>query len=244
MCRNEVDTIEKTLNSIQGLSNDIIVYDTGSTDGTLKIVQKYNIRLFTGEWVGYGKTKRIATALCSNDWVFSLDADEVLDDKLRHELSEIKFHESTSVYRIKMKTFLGAVRLRWGQWGFDKRIRIFNKNVVNWNEDLVHEKLLTNNKIAVYDLKGCILHYSFKNLAHYSQKMELYAQLCADKYYSQGRKATLVKRYLGPAFLFFKHYFLMLGFLDGKLGFSVAKIASSYTFKKYKYLHQIQILGK
>lgn len=238
VCKNEVDTVEQLLNRISNLSDDIIIYDNGSTDGTLDKIQNYNVRIYQGEWLGYGKTKQEAVKLATYDWVLSIDADEIPDEELQAALKQISFSDN-AVYEIKFKNFLGKKYLRWGEWGGDKHVRIFNKNFVNWNDAVIHEELIIQPTFTIHLLPGHILHYTMKDNGEYSHKMVNYALLNAEKYFALGKKATWVKRFLNPPFTFIKNYFFLLGFLDGWEGFVAARMTSFYTFLKYARLHEL-----
>ena len=149
VCKNEEGNIERVLQSIVGLTDDILVYDNGSTDNTISILQQYGVRVHQGEWMGYGKTKNQAVRLAKYDWVLSIDADEALDNGLQQSLKTIRFNSTSDVYQVHFKNLLGEKHLRWGEWGNDKHIRLFNRQVVNWDEAMVHERLqaLVRNQI-------------------------------------------------------------------------------------------------
>jgi glycosyltransferase involved in cell wall biosynthesis len=238
VCKNEADIIGRVLDSVQPLTDDIIIYDNGSTDGTLDIISGYSVNLHRGPWLGYGKTKQHAVNLAKHDWVLSIDADEALDKDLQEELQSLSFADGT-VYQIRFKNFLGDKCLQWGEWGHDKHVRIFNRKAVNWNEADIHEELVIPGGIKIKRLRGHILHYTMKDIPEYSRKVVHYALLNAEKYFRQGKKAGFVKRYINPGFAFNKHYFFQLGFLDGWEGLISACMTSYYTFLKYARLHEL-----
>lgn len=238
VCKNEAAIIEQVLQSIATLTDDIVVYDNGSTDGTVDVLKKYNVTLEQGEWLGFGRTKKLAVNLAKYDWVLSIDADEALDDTLQQELKEISFTDH-SVYQIRFKNFFGNKYLRWGEWGGDKHIRLFNKSEVNWNDAGIHEELTIPAGQKVVQLKGYILHFTMSDITEYSRKVVQYAMLNAEKYFQQGKKASWIKRRVSPTFSFIKHYFFELGFLDGWEGLISARMTAFYTFLKYARLHEL-----
>lgn len=240
ICKNEKGNIERVLQSIVGVAADIVVYDSGSSDGTLDVLQQFGTRVEQGPWMGFGKTKRHAVSLAVHDWVLCLDADEAPDRQLQQTLRSLSFGNSHTVYRVRFKNMLGNKHLRWGEWGGDKHIRLFNRQVVGWDDALIHEKLLLPAKIVVEDLKGSVLHRTMTDTVEYSHKMVHYALLNAEKYFQAGKKATWVKRYLAPLFSFGKYYVFKFGFLDGWEGLLSARMTAFYTFLKYARLHELR----
>src|SRR4029079_6269626 len=107
ICKNEDDVIADTLKSFQGLTDDIVVYDNGSTDNTVDKVKQFNARLHEGAWEGFGKTKMKAIALAKYDWILSLDADEAIDEELKENLLKQDLSDETKAFEFKFKNFLG-----------------------------------------------------------------------------------------------------------------------------------------
>src|SRR5215204_2960179 len=142
VCKNGAKVIGETIKSFSGLTDDILVYDNGSTDGTKEIVNQSNARLVEGNWEGFGKTKNKANALAKYDWILSLDADEAIDEELKENLLKQSLADDKKVYEIRFKNFLGNKWLRFGQWGHDKHVRLFNRRQVKWNDAEVHESLI------------------------------------------------------------------------------------------------------
>ena len=239
VCKNEEGTIERVLKSIAGLTDDVLVYDNGSTDNTISILHKYNARVHRGEWLGYGKTKGLAVSLAKYDWVLNIDADEALNEELQNSLRSIALTDNKIAYEIKFKNFLGEKHLRWGEWGNDKHIRLFNRNIINWNEAAVHEELIIPPSVLIKKLPGAVLHRTMNDTAEYSRKMVKYALLNADKYFRLGKKSSWTKRYISPKFSFAKHYIFQAGFLDGWEGLLSARMTAFYTFLKYARLHEL-----
>jgi glycosyltransferase involved in cell wall biosynthesis len=240
ICKNEKGNIERVLQSLAKVTDDIVVYDSGSTDGTLDVLQQFPVRVVLGPWMGFGKTKRHAVSLALRDWVLCLDADEAIDEELQQNLENLRLDNKQTVYRIGFKNLLGDKHLRFGEWGGDRHIRLFNRTVVNWDEAIIHERLQIPPTVTVQSLKGYVLHRTMKDTVEYSQKMVQYALLNAEKYYRQGKGSTWIKRWLAPQFAFAKHYIFGLGFLDGWEGLLSARMTAFYTFLKYARLKELE----
>lgn len=236
VCKNEADIIGQTLQSLQGLTNDIIVYDNGSTDDTVEEIKKFNVQLHRGNWEGFGKTKNKAIALAKYDWILSLDADEAISDELKTELLQLQFSDEKTVYKISFRNFIGNKLLKYGDWGKDYHIRLFNRKTMLWNDADVHEELVLATDALINELNGSILHRTWRNTEDYKKKMQQYAVLGAEKYFKQSKKAGWFKLNLSPSFSFIRSYFLKFGFMDGKAGYICAKMIAYYTKMKYQKL--------
>lgn len=243
ICKNEATVIGATLQSLQGVTDDIIVYDNGSTDNTVAIAKEFNTRVYEGSWEGFGKTKSNANKLARYDWILSLDADERIDEKLKEALLRFTPGSDKVVYDLRFKNFLGNKLLKHGEWGYDSHIRLFNRKVVQWNNEPVHETLMIPDGVKVLKLDGFVLHKTMKDLHEYAHKMVHYAMLSADKYYQQGRRPTWFKIRLSPGFNFLNYFILKLGFLDGHAGYICAKMTAHYTFLKYARLRELWNTG-
>ena len=239
VCKNEADVIGKTLQSVEVLTDDIILYDNGSSDGTQEIARSRGAKVFEGNWEGFGKTKKKGGGLARYDWVLSIDADEEIDEELRQALQNLQLNNENFVFEIEFKNFFGNKQLKYGEWGSDKHIRLFNRRRVNWNEASVHEQLILDADTKILPLKGFILHQTVKDISEYTRKMTQYALLNASKYHQQGKRSSWVKLNLGPFFAFVKYYFFQLGFLDGWEGFVCARMTAFYTFLKYARLREL-----
>lgn len=239
ICKNEAGIIGSTLQSLQGLTDDVIVYDNGSTDGTQQIIKQFPVYLHEGNWEGFGKTKNKANALAKHDWILSLDADEAVGDELKSSLLQWQPGEEKQVFKLNFKNFLGSKALKYGDWGTDAHIRFFNRKTVHWDEADVHENLVLPPGVLVSSLKGHILHRTWRNEADYKNKMERYAILGAEKYFKRGKKAGWLRRYMSPSFAFLSSYLLKLGFLDGSAGYTCAKMMAYYTKRKYERLKEM-----
>jgi glycosyltransferase involved in cell wall biosynthesis len=239
VCRNEADVIGPTLKSLAALTEDIVVFDNGSADGTQQIVKQSGGRFFEGSWEGFGKTKNKANALAKYDWILSLDADEAIDEEMKNSLLQLNLQDDKTVYELRFKNFLGTRWLRFGAWGNDRHIRLFNRKLVQWDDAAVHESLIISPDAATVRLKGYVLHRTAAGVADYEKKIREYAGRGAEKYFQQGKRSGWLKMNMAAFLSFIKNYFLKLGFLDGKKGFDCARINALYTFLKYKKLKEL-----
>ena len=237
--KNEAHIIANTLQSLQPVITDIVIVDSGSTDETIAICKQFNAVVIETDWAGYGINKNKGIAAAKNDWILSLDADEAIDEELKQSLLQLDLNNDEDVFNIRFKNFFCNKWIRFGEWGFDTHVRLFNRRKVQWNNVAVHENLIFPAAVKIVKLKGNILHYTVKNRQEYDAKTDHYARMNAAKYAAAGKSAGFFKQYFSPLFAFIQHYIFRLGFLDGAAGFIIAKTTARYTFLKYRYLKEM-----
>jgi len=236
--------LAETLNSVRGIGDEVLLYDSGSTDGSVDIALNYGARVEHGTWEGYGRNRYKASQLAKHDWILMIDTDEVLDDGLRKALLNIDLTQTGVVYKMRYHNYFGDHLIRHGEWGKDAHIRMANKTQVRLEDEVVHEKLFLQPGLSIKVLDGYIDHYTVRDSMDYARKMMDYAGLCADKYQRQGKQATIVSIFGAPFLAFMQHYFFKLGFLDGWRGFVSAGMTGWYTFMKYARLRELNLREK
>jgi glycosyltransferase involved in cell wall biosynthesis len=234
--KNEAEVIANCINAAKLITDDIIVVDNDSTDGTREIALASGCNVYSENWDGYGSNKNKGISFAKYDWILSIDADEVPDDELIGALHDLIFDNPKFVYDIDFKSYFGQKPINFGSWGRDHHIRLFNRRLVKWSEPLVHETLILPAGTVVKKLKGRLHHYSVRDSQEYLNKTIYYAKLSAGKYMITGKKATLVKLYISPVFHFLKNYIVFLGFLDGREGLTISRMISRHTSMKYRLL--------
>ncbi len=242
IAKNEELNIKKCIESQLNCIDEIIVLvDEESVDNTYEIAKTYNrVRCEKVKWMGYSKTKEYAVSLAGNDWIFWIDADEVVTKELSDEISSLKDKNPVFIaYSMPRKAnFLGRWILHSG-WYPCRVTRIFKREGVHFSENQVHEHLVIIGKVG--ELKGNLLHFTDPSINHYFNKFNTYTSLAAEELFKTGKKFRISDIILRPPFLFIKMYLLKLGFLDGLQGFILALFSSAYVFTKYCKLWELKI---
>jgi glycosyltransferase involved in cell wall biosynthesis len=240
ICKDGSAHLAETLLSVQGIGNEILLYDSGSKDNSIEIAEMFGVTIKKGIWEGYGRNRYKAAQLAKYDWILMLDTDEVLDHELKASIFKINLAEESKVYNFRYKNFFGNKHLSHGEWGNDSHIRMANRKKVMTDQEIVHEKLFLQPGLSICTLNGSVLHYTANNSIEYAVKIMEYARLSAEKYQKQGRRSSFIKIYCSPVFSFIQNYFFKIGFMDGWNGFVCASMTAWYTFLKYTRLKELE----
>ena len=234
---NSSSIIERTVNALQWC-DEIVVVDSGSADDTVEICKNLGCRTYNREFDGYGDQKNYAASMAKNNWVLSVDADEVVSKELADEI--VKIFKSDN---LDYAGFLLPITLVFCGRIFNHcenskpHLRLYNKNMAAFNSSKVHEKVVAEGRTKI--LKNEILHYSFRNISHYIQKMDIYTGRGADELFEKKKKVSVFFLFIRFPFDFIKFYFIRGCFFEGFPGFIWAMLSSFYPLIKYFKLYEL-----
>ncbi len=234
--KNEEANIGRCLESVKW-ADEIVVVDSGSTDSTIEICQRYNCKIIKTEWLGFGPTKHLAVEHASHDWIFSIDSDEQVTPELHHQIVQLFSSEPThNSYRIKRASFYLGQRIKYSGWNSDYPVRIFNKKYGQFNNKPVHESVEVPGERGT--LRGPLLHYTYPTVSSHIAKMNRYSDLSADDAVAHGKKSSVTGAVCRGLAKFVKMYVIKRGFLDGTAGFILAKNSAFGVYLKYLKIWQ------
>lgn len=233
ICCNEADRIEACLESIAGWVDEIVVLDSGSTDGTLDIVRRYTGKIWQTDWPGFGPQRNRALEKATGDWILYIDADERATPELRAEVDRVMCAPDFDRTLLKMpwRTLLFGKPLRFGRFT-SPQSRLFLRSGARFRDDLVHEAIMLPECRAGL-LRGELEHDSWRSYEHIQEKHLHYACLLARQKYARGKRGSLI--YAGARFFtdFAQQYLLRLSILDGWRGLLISLVLAHYALHKY-----------
>ena len=232
---NEEKNLQRCLDSVRNLVSEIVVIDSGSTDGTQAIAEKFGAIFEVHSWPGYVAQKNIALKRCSQPWVLCLDADEAVSPELAESIRKTFANgepRENGFYINRLNFYLGEwIRHAWNpEW----RLRLARRDRAKWVGLKVHEKMEVEG--ATQRLSGRLLHYSFESVSDHFQKTLNYASLSADSHAQDGRRYHWYQIVFSPWLAFFKVLLLKGGWRDGWRGWIIAGARWLNVFAKYTFL--------
>lgn len=232
--QNESANLRACLDSVKGMG-EIVVLDSGSHDDTVSIAREFTEKVFVdGDWQGFGVQRQRAQARATGDWIFMLDADERVTPALRKEIEQVVATDDRSVVcAVPRLSFCFGRFIRHSGWYPDYVLRLYPGARARYDDALVHEKVCPDAGMKVLQLRGDLLHYTYRDLQHYLVKSAAYAEAWASTRERQGRRASLTQGMLHGIACFIRMYLLRAGFLDGRAGFLLALLSAHSTFVKY-----------
>ena len=228
--RDAAATIERTLESLASFP-EVIVYDNGSVDETVERCLRFrNVKVVTGEFFGYGKTKNHAVSLARGDWVLSIDADEYLSDALIAELDGLRLDDTSVAYAVERHNLFLGKDVRRAGLGNNWLVRLFNRRRCSFSDVLVHEKVIVPAGCTTVRLQGALWHRACTDLNQILEKISRYSELNRR---DGAPTRSVLNIWVRSAWAFVKSYVFRGGFLEGWRGIVIAHGDAMGTFFKH-----------
>ena len=227
---NEEIHITEAIESVS-FADEIIVIDSFSSDKTLEIAEKMNVKIIKRKFDDFSSQKNFAIEAATHDWIYILDADERVTPKVKVEILEaIKDPKENVGFYVRRTFYFCGKKVNYSGFQRDKVIRLFLKEHCKY-KGLVHEKIVTRGNLGFF--KNKIDHFSYRNYDHYISKMNHYGAIRARELHENGVQVNIYHVMIKPAVRFCIHYVIRLGFLDGFTGFLVAKTQAYGVLTRY-----------
>jgi (heptosyl)LPS beta-1,4-glucosyltransferase len=240
---NEAENIRAACESV-AWADEILVVDSESTDSTRAIATECGARVIVNPWPGFSAQKQFAVDSASNDWIFSLDADERVSPELVASISALQSTNESNLadgYRVARRAFYQGRWIRGGGWYPDYQLRLFKRRRGRWGERLIHESVTMDRGAQVGTLGGDLLHYSMRDTDHHRQMIEeRYAPLGARQMFRDGQRTSAWRIALAGPAAFLRSFLLKGGFRDGRAGLTIANFAWRHASLKHTILYDLQ----
>jgi len=222
-------------------ADEVIVVDSGSGDDTVAIARAKGARVETRAWTGYVDQKNFAATLASNDWIFSLDADERIPPALASEIRVLLAQEPPlGGYRVPRVTYHLGRWVRTTDFYPDFQTRLYDRRKARWQGRYVHESVKADGPTA--DLASELQHYSYRDLGDHLDRINHYTTLAARQMWEGGRRAGALDLVVHPLAAFLRNYVLRRGFIEGTTGLTISMVNAYSVFLKFAKLWELQRL--
>lgn len=235
---NEEQRLAKTLAAAKKVADEIIVVDSGSTDKTCEIAQSYGAKVIFHKWKNISSQKQYAQNQCQNDYVLSLDADEVLSEDLIDEINMVKQKPAYKAYRLKIADMYPGDKKPSAFAKSYSLVRLYHKEYASMPDDLTHDRVIVKQGVEIGSLKGKIYHYSYMSLKKTWDKYNDYTDELLKTAIATNKGYSTLRLSVEFPYQFVRYYFLKRMFLQGKFGFINAVTLAYFRFLKIAKWHE------
>jgi glycosyltransferase involved in cell wall biosynthesis len=235
---NEAEHIVAAIESV-AWADEILVVDSGSSDDTTGLARSKGATVLSREWTGWVDQKNFAAERASNDWIFSLDADERVPAPLAAEIRDTLSREpELRGYRVPRVTFHLGRWIRTTDFYPDFQTRLYDRRAARWRGKYVHESVGLEGRVG--RLRHDLEHYSFRDLSDHMDRVNQYTTLAARQMFEAGRRAGVFDLVIHPPAAFLRNYVLRRGVLDGMPGLIISVVNAYSVFLKFAKLWELQ----
>lgn len=238
--RNEERNIERCLNSLIGVADHIVVVDSHSDDGTADICRRYGAVVKERAFAGYGSQRQYAATLASTNYILSIDADEMLTEELRTNISALKSEGFRHrMYRFRIVNYLCGKALEHSGLEPYNETRLFDKRYANWDLLEVGERLTHAAGVIPAPIDGEMHHYRCEHFGEYEAKELRHAVLRGRLLAAAGINPSETACLLRAAAAFLQCHLQQGALLDGALGRRIAVTRYKSTYEAYRVARSI-----
>ena len=231
LTKNEQDNIVSCLKSVHGWADEIILIDDGSTDKTVELAGAFSPVIHHRRMDNEGIHRNWGYAQAANEWVLSLDADEMVTPELKDAISAAITNKNIVAYSIPLRNYIGDYWVQHSGWYPARKLRLFQKSHFKYEEVEVHPRVILDGTEGMLDAD--IIHKGYPDFEHFLGSVNRQSTLEAAKWLRTGQNMTMGRAIRRAIDRFFRVYFKGRAFKDGLVGFMIAYFASLYQVLSY-----------
>lgn len=240
LVKNGGQTLLECLESLSCF-DEIVLLDNQSSDNTLEIATTFkqdfpNLTIHHSEFIGFGALKNLAVSYAKNEWIFLIDADEVLEKDCLEELKNINLRQE-NILALPRKNLYKGEWIKACGWYPDYVLRVFNRTFTRFNDNAVHESLIIHPNTKIIKTQNGLKHYAYESIYTLLEKTQKYSNLWAQQ--NLHKKSSMGSACIRSAWKFIRDYFLKKGFLYGYKGFVISFCNALGVFFKYAKLYEL-----
>lgn len=224
IAKNEADRLPRIIRAVRGISDDIVVVDSGSDDGTQALARAEGARVIEREWPGYGPQKRFAEGECKHNWVLNIDADEFVPPELAVEIADLfaTGEPAADAYEIRIaEIFPGEEAPHPLAYALDP-VRLYRRDRGTYSLSPVHDRVDLQPGARIGRLQGIIHHFSVRSIGDQIEKLNAYSDQQVADLASRGKSVSTLRVFVEFPAAFFKAYLGRRHFARGVYGFITA----------------------
>lgn len=235
LAKNEASRIRDCIDSARW-ADEVLVVDDASTDETAAMAAALGARVLHRKMDLEGRHRNWAHAQAKHEWIFSLDADERITPELAFEIRQLFGGQPAfDVYSVPRRNYVGQQWIRYGGWYPSPQLKLFKRSVFRWEEATVHPRAISDRPSG--RLQHDLLHYSYRDIRDFVDKMNRQTSLEAEKWVMDGRRMSFGKALWRTIDRFFRAFLGKKGYREGFMGFVLAAMGGWYQLLSYaKYL--------
>jgi len=229
--KNEERTLRACLESVRW-ADEVVVVDSGSTDGTLAIARSIADRVLEHPYENPAAQKNWAIPQLKHAWTLILDADERVTPELRREIESVLADPGRrDGYWIRRENFFYGKPIRSAGWQRDRVLRLFDRRKGAYRPVLVHEEVELRGRAD--HLEARLTHEPYRDLDQYFEKWSRYSRWSAEELRRRGVRASWFRLLVRPWLRFVRMYVLEGGAREGRRGIVLCWLAAFSVFTKY-----------
>lgn len=240
---NEARRLTATLEAAMAFARQVVVVDSGSTDDTVEIAKRLGAEVFQNDWRGYGPQKRFAEDQCTSDWLFNLDADEVVTPHLIAELqSEFAGRVPTpAAYRVRIhNVYPGDSKPRPLANDYNV-VRLYHRDAGRYRDHPTFDRVVLNDGIDVRQLEKPVYHFSVVDWHQMVDKGNRFSSHHLENAHERAPWLLKVRLVTEFPWVFLRDYFGRRHFTGGWKGFVFSlETAFMRTMRIAKMLERIE----